>query len=178
MRLEILTNETWVTSTVSHFVKYWLLWNKNKQQQSTSRKKKSSISELPTLSLLPTSHSSAIQEEPQRFFLLFIIPSIRAGNYHTGWRAVLTTQHSTGIAWGGLSAQATLASKTSQVKMWQIRALLSPAPPHSTNVCQEWPLKSFQNLMLLPALLHSYKADILLEWAGMKHCRTRREWLL
>lgn len=103
-----------------------------KQKQTTTKhfyKKKSSISTLPTPSLLPTPHSSAIQEEPQRFFLLFIIPSIRAGNYHTGWRAVLTTQH--GIAWGGVSVQTTLASKTSQAKTWQIRALLSPknAPP-------------------------------------------------
>lgn len=69
---------------------------KTNNNKALSEKKKSLISALPnSLSSSHSTHSSAIQEEPQRFFLLFIIPSIRAGNYHTGWRAVVITQHGT-----------------------------------------------------------------------------------
>lgn len=109
---------------------------KTNNNKALLEKKKSSISELPTPSLLPTPHSSAIQEEPQRFFLLFIIPSIRAGNYHTGWRAVLTTQHGTRDCLG----RSLCSSHSSQQKFpsKDVADKSSAVPCSSpTNLCQE-----------------------------------------
>lgn len=182
----------WRSSLMRHESQAWLVillstdcyeTNKKKQQQQSTFRKKKNLqlvhSQLPLF--FPLCILLQFKRSLRDFSCCSLSPPSGLAIISLGgelyWQSIMAQ----GFAWGAGSShfgQQNFPSKDAVDKSSAHLSMLRMLLLHSTNLCQEWPLNSFQNVTLLPAPLHSYEADILLKWGGMKHCRTWREWLL